>query len=48
MIFAYDHISIYLFQILHENFLFKCLNLVTILQDLVDDCNLLNEIFSNS
>ena len=44
---SHEHINIYRYKILHENFCSKYLNLVTIRQDHMNEFNLLNEIFYN-
>ena len=47
LISLYGHVNIYRYQILYKKFSSKCSNLITILQDHMDEFILLNEIFCN-
>ena len=47
LISLYGHVNIHRYQILYKNFRSKCSNLITILQDYMDEFNLLNKIFCN-
>ena len=47
LISSYEHVNIYQYQVLHENFCLKCWNFVTMWQDHMDKFNLFNETFGN-